>query len=362
MNVDKFFINVSVLMIVFQGLIQSVATDLLFGQHQTESLLDDQIQRYHIPCKECSSPLEISGLTRYKNYLFILPQTQNYLYIYDLKKQQEGNQIEPKKIPFEYDKRPMGSEGWEAITYREIEEDSLEMYFGMEKCNGDNYCLLKAPIKIDAKADSHVHVEIGTLTPFGNLLKGSNNLSYEAIMWVEQPDVRGVLIIPEKLSDPNLNTSLITETGRQIPIQADSSLFKLRISDMAAHPYQPGTYLATSFCWKGVTRSFLHSNKWCYGANDEWKSRLALVALQLGKDKNGQLKLDVIHKAEFNQKFIQVDGPNPKKNHEYNAEGLAVSEQGELIMVNDNSPDGAFTELRILPRNFLYRTMIDIRN
>lgn len=323
--------------------------------HSQNPAVSQDIYSYRISCDSCTSPLEISGLTRFKNYLFILPQKQNFLYVYDLNNLDNTNTLKRKKITFSYKKKPVGSEGWEAIAFREISGDSLEFYFALEKCEGRNFCLLKASASLHPNKKMPVKIE--PLTPFGGRITANGNLSYEAITWLQHSVYEGVLIIPEKLLDKRLKPVIVTESGKLIDVIADSSLYNLRISDMAAHPFLENTYLACSFCWKGKDSDFSTGNTWCFNNNDKWESRLTLVSLKIEVNKTGRVMLYAEKRKEFNEEFIKIKGPNPQKQHEYNAEGLAITQTGKIIMVNDNSPDGAYTELRVLPKKYLFENV-----
>jgi len=314
-------------------------------------LVSKNTQNLRIPCHGCTSPLEISGLTRFKNYLFILPQKRNYLYLYDLNNLGKTKKLKLIQIPFKYKREPVGSEGWEAIAFREIGTDSLELYFALEKCEGNDFCLFKASAVINP--NSKIPINIEPLTPFGSRITAYGNLSFEAISWIDDTILEGVLVIPEKLSNGWLKPLVITESGEHIEVIADSSLYDLRISDMAAHPFQKDAYIACSFCWKGNDKNFMSGNTWCFDSNDKWRSRLSLIVLKIRVNKSGQFVLYSEKRKDLNRKFLKINGPNSQKRHEYNAEGLAVTEKGDFILINDNNPDGAYTELRILSKKYL---------
>jgi len=304
------------------------------------------------PCEECDDHLEMSGLTLYKDYVFMLPQHENAIYYEKLNKIRNNNSSSSlTKIPFSFESKAKKNDGWEAIAIRTFPSDSLYIYLALEKCGGEHSCIYYS--KITFTKNNEQPFESSSIRQFGKENPGWKNLSYEAMSWIEYPEhnISGLLLLPEKISHEKLNPIFIKENGEYMRVSNNNGLEYLRISDMAAvTPQINKSYIAVSFCWKGTNRAFTHADKWCFNNFNNWESKLELLTLNI-EPKNGEIHVDLINKRRLKQSFVEVKGPDKSRSHEYNAEGIAVLPNGDIMVINDNYPDGSYTEIRILSLN-----------
>jgi len=309
-----------------------------------------------VDCSACPEKLEISGLISIEGYLFLIPQNDNTFYYYSFKELSENPAPAPSLLPFKAEILPKDSQGWEAVTYKKIDDHLYTFYFILERCDGDLACLYSARVKFNKHKIPSFSID--SLVPFSSPLQGKGNLSYEAITWIENKDldVNELLVIPEHITHSDMNPLLITEDGRQRPVQTDGHFDYFRISDMTSIKKPNGSYrlFGVSFCWKGLNSAFKNSDNWCFKNNDEWTSKLTLFEFKLTETQSDTLRLTLVQKTPLHPELIPIEGPKEHHNHEYNAEGLAISPKGEMILVNDNYPDGPYTELRFVAFKTFY--------
>jgi hypothetical protein len=285
-------------------------------------------------------------MTTVGNYLVLLPQQTDALYVYPLSALQEQTLPRAKTVSLPNVRSFRPSCGWEAITAVSRGDNTYTLYLSFEDVPENKSFFYEANIVLSEEDDSDGFVsEVLELTEYGEL-DGDGNSSYEALAWLPARETvaAGLLVIPEKtparlqpyvLHGPGVPATKVDHSG---------SLDRYRLTDVVRASDDPFSLIGTSFCWVSPDETMWDkADQHCFAPGDERHSRLQLLHLSLRTVRNRYvMNVDPIMS-------LDVDTPSMTKTPaQYNAEGIAWTPQG-FVLVNDNSPGGAVTALRIIP-------------
>lgn len=277
---------------------------------------------------------QVSSLTKFKNWIVVLVQDKNTLYIVDeheLRLAFEANrakiQLSPITLPI--DKSTLATTSWEAIEFAEVDQQAHLFLFHEHDSEGDNHQIFSAQVQLHDRGFKVQPLQkLGEPLPLlqndAISLSRRENYGYEAIVW--SPLSQQLILLPELRTQPKYALSLNGE--RQ---SLGLAKHNLRASDMAS--INNHCAITTSFCYQ--SKGF--KDALCEGNNGTPK--LSLATYRISKS-NIQLTSSV----DYTKDLLAV-GYDPSYStsqaqaRTFNAEGITQFANG-FLLVNDNKPQG----------------------
>lgn len=275
---------------------------------------------------------QVSGLGRFNDWVVVLVQDQNDLYVISdekLTKAIEQKQQSLRLIPVALTMDTLQTISWEAVEFATIDGQSYIFLFHEHDHDGDNHQIYFAPVELTDNGFSVAKLQkLGPALPLLQndeiSLARRENYGYEAIVWDNR--TQRLLLLPELQTQPVFALNLAGELE-----QLRTATHELRASDLTA--VSPQCAIATSFCYQSET----FTDALCTG--NDGSPKLSLASFSISD--TGLLFVD----SEDHTKDLMPVGfdPNYSKSSElsrtFNAEGIVGFNRGFLI-ANDNKPQG----------------------
>lgn len=275
---------------------------------------------------------QVSGLGRFNDWVVVLVQDQNDLYVISdaqltqaFEQKQQSIRLQPVQLNVE----GLDTASWEAVEFASVDGKHFIFLFHEHDYDGDNHQVYSAEVVLNP--NSFAVSKLEKLGPALPLLQNKEislarreNYGYEAIIWDEQTE--RLLLLPELKSQPKF---ALTLSGELIKLKAANH--ELRASDLTSVPQQCA--IATSFCYQ--SDSF--TDALCTGNGGTPK-------LSLASFKITDAGLQLIESKDHTKDLMPVGfDPAYSKSSElsrtFNAEGI-VDFNGGFLLANDNKPQG----------------------
>lgn len=276
---------------------------------------------------------QVSGLARYKNWVVVLVQDKNSLFIVDSNKLKNllvnGSQDLVKLKPVALSVKGLKTASWEAIEFATINNKDYVFLFHEHDTDGDAHQIFKA--QVTPSINDFTIAELKRLGPALPILKHQSlslakreNYGYEAIVWQHQ--AQQLLLLPELKTQQKYALSFSGELAK-----TGVSTHPLRASDLTGVSEQ--CKIATSFCYQ--SNSF--TDALCSGNNGSPK--LSLATFQVSNN-----RLNFIDSKDLTDILMPVGyapfySNSTKQARTFNAEGIIKFNNG-FLLVNDNKPQG----------------------
>lgn len=275
---------------------------------------------------------QVSGLGRFNEWVVVLVQDRNDLYVIKdeqltqaFEQKQKSIRLQPVKLEVE----GLKTASWEAIEFASVGGKYYVFLFHEHDYDGDNHQVYSAEVKPELTDFKVSKLErLGQPLPLLQSeeisLARRENYGYEAIIWDNK--IERLLLLPELKSQPKFALTLSGELS-----ELNTASHELRASDLTLVAQQCA--IATSFCYQSDT----FTDVLCTGNGGSPKLSLASFKIT---NEGLQLVESKDHTKDLMPVGFDPDYSNSSElSRTFNAEGI-VDFNGGFLLANDNKPQG----------------------